>query len=82
MYSESTIRKKASKIGYSIHKGCIHFLSSNYPVYSNDVGYNVVNDTTGFTVWGCYNNIFDHLWSLEDVEDFIKSEYSHLGLEY
>lgn len=81
-YSEQTIYKKARAIGYSVHKGKVHFMSNNYPVYSDEVGYNVVDNSTGFTVWGCYNNLFDHLWNLDDVEDFLKSEYDNLGLTF
>lgn len=81
-YSEKTIYKKARAIGYSVHKGKLHFMSSSYPVYSDEVGYNVVDDSTGITVWGCYNNIFDHLWNIEDVEDFLKKEYDSLGLVF
>ena len=79
---ERKIYKKARAIGYSVHKGKVHFMSNNYPVYSDEVGYNVVDNSTGFTVWGCYNNLFDHLWDLDDVEDFLKSEYDNLGLTF
>lgn len=82
MFSEQTIYKKARAIGYHVHKGKVHYLSNNYPVYSDEVGYNVVDDSTGLTVWGCFNNVFDHQWTLEDVEDFLKKEYDCLGLSF
>ena len=82
MRSEKTIYKKARNIGYSVKKGKVHFMSSAYPVYSDDVGYNVIDNQTNSMVWGCYNSVFDHLWSLEDVEGFLKEQYSALGLEY
>lgn len=81
-YSEKTIYKKANEIGYSVHKGKVHFLNTNYPVFSDDVGYNVINNSLGIMVWGCYNNVLDHLWGLQDVEDFLKSEYSEMNLDY
>ncbi|WP_155829715.1 hypothetical protein [Butyrivibrio sp. AC2005] len=78
----STLRKKAHAIGYTLNKGCIHYLSKDYPVYSKDIGYNVINESTGTMVWGCYNEAFDHLWTLSEVERFIKEQYIELGLEY
>jgi hypothetical protein len=81
-HKESTIYKKARNIGYSINKGKVHFLSAEYPVYCDDVGFNVIDNQTGFTIWGCYNNVLDHLWSLEDVETFLKEQYESLGMEY
>lgn len=82
MYTEKTIYKKANEIGYSVHKGKVHSLNTNYPVFCDDVGYNVVNDSLGVMVWGCYNEVLDHLWSLQDVEDFLIKQYSELSLEY
>ncbi len=81
-YSEGTIYKKARDVGYLVNKGKAHYMSREYPVYSNDVGYNVIDSQTGFTVWGCYNEVFDHLWSLEDVENFLKEQYDSLGMKY
>ena len=81
-YSEQTIYRKARDIGYSVNKGKVHFLSKEYPVFSDDIGYNVKKNSTGFNVWGCYNEVLDHLWNLEDVENFLKSEYDMLGLNY
>lgn len=79
-YSEKTLYKKARAIGYSVHKGKVHFLNGNYPVYSDEIGYNVVNDSVGTLVLGCYNNVLDHLWDLDDVESFLKSKYNDLEL--
>lgn len=82
MLSEKTIYKKARAIGYSVNKGKVHFLSKEYPVFCDDVGYNVRDDSLGCFVWGCYNEVLDHLWDLEDVENFLKSEYDMLGLKF
>lgn len=45
-------------------------------------GYNVEDLSTGFYVWGCYDANYDHLWTLEDVEKFIKGEYEKAEIEY
>ena len=88
MYSENTIRKKAKDAGYYVTKGFQHYLGNkNYPVwtYANGervIGYNVEDLSLGCLVWGCYNNVIDHLWSLEDVDIFLREEYTRYGLEY
>lgn len=35
-------------------------------------------------VWesGCYNGNYDHLCTLEDVEEFLKAEYEKAGLTW
>lgn len=82
-YSESTIRRKAKQLGYSIHKGFMHYLGSkNYPVWRREAGYNVTDDMTGQWVWGCYNELFDHLWSLDDVESFLEEVSMAYGLTF
>lgn len=85
-YSLTTIRKKALNAGYRIEKGFQHYLRNN-AIFTNwngerFTGYNVLDLATNTYVWGCYDCNYDHLWELEDVEDFIKSEYKKYGLEY
>lgn len=82
-YSEKTLYRKAHAIGYSIHKGKVHYLSGkSYSVYSDEIGYNVVNDSFNLMVWGCYDHVLDHLWDLDDVESFLSSKYNELGLTF
>lgn len=81
------LRKKAAKVGYGINKGFQHWLSEGYPIFRDcygdrSIGYNVIDWSTGFNVWGSYNNMMDHLWNLDDVEEFIKGEYERLGLSF
>ena len=45
-------------------------------------GYIVEDLSTGFLVWGCYDAKYDHLWTLEDVEEFIKGEYEKAKIAY
>ena len=82
IYSESTIYKKAKRIGYSIQKGKVHYMHTSYPVFSDYVGYNVIDNHINCMVWGCYNEVFDHLWSLDDVENFLRDKYRNLGLQF
>lgn len=83
---EKSIYKKAAEVGYKVSKGFVHYLY-NGSVMSDALGnrktgYDVTDMTTGFSVWGSYNETFDHLWSLKDVENFIRSVYETNGLIY
>lgn len=83
---ERFLREKAKKAGYKITKGFVHYMYNN-SVYRNPdgervVGYSIRDMSTGFCVWGCYDNNFDNLWSLCDVENFLRDQYSSAGLDW
>lgn len=83
---ERFLREKAKKAGYKIIKGFVHYLYNN-SVYRNPdgkrvVGYSICDMSTGFYVWGCYDNNFDNLWNLCDVENFLRDQYSSAGLDW
>ena len=84
MYSKKTIYKKARNAGYAVEHGFQHYHSgeivSNYRG-ERFTGY-MVYDPTGYAVWGSYDQYYDHLWTLEDVENFIKGVYEENGLKY
>ena len=82
MKSEKSLRKRADAIGYRLEKGFIRQLVEGYPVWDREVGYNIIDTTNNCLVWGCYNDVFDHLFTLEDVEDFIRSKYVGSGLKW
>lgn len=83
MMRECTLRRKAKNAGYRISKGFQHQMTGNYPVAPDrEVGYNVEDLTIGCLVWGCYNEIRDHLWTLEDVEEFLREVYEDNGLTF
>lgn len=85
-YSLRTIRNKAYEAGYKVSKGFQHYLYNGAVVRDcNGVAYTgyIVEDlSTGFLVWDCYDSNCDHLWTLEDVEEFIKGEYEKAGITY
>ncbi len=83
-YSESTLRKRAYKIGYQVQKGFMHFGKSVFYDQNGErsSGYMVKELQYGFYVWGGYDSNFDFLWSIEDVEDFLKEQYESLGLTW
>ncbi len=45
-------------------------------------GYSVQDLSTGLLVWGCYDQNFDNLWTIEDVEKLIKGVYEEAEIEY
>ena len=85
-YSLGTIRKKAYKVGYRVRKGFQHYLYNNAVVKDVNgegyTGYLVEDLTTGCAVYDSFDSHYDHLWTLDDVEDFLKSVYKENGLEY
>ena len=85
-YSLNTIRKKALKAGYRVEKGFQHYHYNN-SIHTNwngerFTGFNVWDLSTNSLVWDCYDSNYDHLWTLDDVDIFIKSVYEKAGLEY
>ena len=46
------------------------------------VGYTLIDEETGLYVWPSYNEVFDHQYSLEDVEEHLKNEYQKQGLQF
>ena len=85
-YSIQTIRKKAYEVGYKVSKGFQHYMFGGAVVRDCNraayTGYIVEDMTTGLLVWGCYDANYDHLWTIEDVEEFIKGEYKKSEIEY
>ena len=81
---EKSLRRKAKSIGYTIHKGFVHVICvEGCPVHPNrEVGYEVIDDTTGFVVWDSFNNYYDHQWTLEDVENFLRKKYEEAELVF
>ncbi len=82
--SERTLRRRAKAINYSIHKGLQHWGNSVLRDREGKgrIGYMVMNLETGFYVWGCYDSNLDFLWTLADVENFLKEKYQELGIAW
>ena len=86
MYSEQTLRRKAKEIDLYVHKGFQHYHCNGAVVrtYTGKtfVGYGITDLRSGFEVCGCYDDLFDHLFSLEDVEQYLRDRYEELGLSF
>lgn len=77
MLSEKTIRRRANVLGYQVNKGYQRYLNGNYPICRDcygepTTGYNITDIRLNCLVWPCYNEIRDHLFTFEDVVDFLK----------
>lgn len=83
-YCESTLRRKAYKIGYQVVKGFQHFCQNVYHDSYGDryTGYMVRDLSNGFYEWGSYNSNFDFCWDIDDVAEFLKGRYEELGLAW
>ena len=77
-YTLATIKKRAFGVGYRVEKGFQHYLYNGSVV----TDYRVMILSNGLYEWGSYNDLFDYLWTLEDVEKFLKSVYKAARLEY
>ena len=83
-YSESTLRRRAYKIGYQVQKGFQHYGKFVYHDQYGDrfSGYMVKDLQTGLYEWDGFDSNFDFLWTIEDVEDFLRERYEALGLAW
>lgn len=86
-YSLSTIKRKACIAGFKVEKGFRHYMYGDCPVWTDMHG----NRTSGYSIFDLsrnqytpesYDNLFDNILSLEDVEKFIMSVYDNAGMEY
>lgn len=72
-YSISTLRRKATKAGYTLSKGYQRYHCNPDWGFCRDVdgnkivGYMLYNDSTGFYEWPSYTNLWDYNLSLEDL---------------
>lgn len=86
-YTEKTLRKKAIKAGFRIEKGFCHWMTEGYPVYTyyngeRDTGYNLIDESTNTLVWGCHDGHVDHLFTLDDIAEFLEDVYTSNGLTF
>lgn len=86
MYSVNTLRKKALAVNLYIHKGYQHYMYNgtvcrdcNGKPYT---GYSIIDLVTGFAVYGCNDAVYDNLFTLEEVEAFLKNRYAELGMTF
>lgn len=88
MYSEKTLRRKSRNAGFRLHKGFRHcFTMKGCPVYrypdgTSEVGYILIDEVNNNLVWGCYDSHIDHLWQLDDVEDYLREFYQAHDLKF
>ena len=84
-YTEDTLRNKANRIGFQIEKGFQHDEDGD-PIKTATgriTGYQVKNLEDGSYVWGSrIEGGADHLWTLDDVENFLRDEYNNRGLQF
>lgn len=73
MYTEKTIRRKAYDLGYKLEKNYMRYMAFNNAIVEpKATGYMLFDLRTNEYVWGSYNDCFCYLWSLEDVENYLR----------
>lgn len=68
-----------------MNKGFSHYLCGGAVVeYGGErmTGYNAVDLSTGLSIWGSFDYVRDHVWQLEDVEEYLKEVYEDAGLKF
>lgn len=81
-YTEKKLRAKCKAAGYRLEKGFQKYMYNDCVVPGRVVGYMVYDMSTGIAEYGCYNEVYTHLWSLEDVENFLINIYHENNLEF
>jgi hypothetical protein len=85
MLTEKTLRRKAYNIGYRVEKGFQHYMYNGSVLTDSNgkrhTGYMIYDMSRGFYIKG-YDNLFDYLCTLKDVETFLRSEYKQSGLKF
>lgn len=83
---ERKARRKGREAGYRVSKGFRHYHNNGSIVTNWNgerlTGYDVLDFATNCSVWGCYDANCDHLWTIDDVEEFLKDVYEKSGLKY
>lgn len=82
---ERKARKKGYDAGYRVSKGFQHYHNGGIVTNWNGerfTGYTVEDLSTGCLIWGCYDCNCDHLWTIDDVESFLKTVYEENDLKY
>ena len=83
--TEDTLRNRAKKIGFQIEKGFQHDEDGDTitAAIGRITGYQVKNLEDGSYVWGSkIEGGADHLWTLDEVENFLRSIYEERGLKW
>lgn len=78
MLTERTIKRRAEQLGYKVSKGYQRYLMPGNAIVRDCngepfTGYNVIDLKLNCLAWSCYNEICDHLFTLEDVIEFLKA---------
>ena len=83
--TEDTLRNRAKRIGVQIEKGFQHDEDGNTIKTATGrlTGFQVKNLEDGSYVWGSkIEGGADHLWTLDEVENFLRSIYEERGLKW
>lgn len=77
MYTFSTWKKKANEAGYSLQRGYQRYLRQGWGYVKDSdgnhcIGYQVMDNRTGFLVYPSYTDLFDHALSEEEATALLR----------
>ena len=81
-YTENTLRRRARRVGYYLHKGFQHFGQTVLRDKDGNrlTGYMLSDMRTMLVIWG-YDGL-DNRLDLEDVEDILKDTYKLMDIPW
>lgn len=86
-YSERTLRRRADAIGLCVEKGYQQYMVDSWGFVKNEygekvVGYQLFDPAKGVYVWGGYNDMKTHCYSLAELEEVLMKKYEALGKQW
>lgn len=86
-YSERTLRRRADAIGLCVEKGYQKYMNGNWGYVRDEygkkvVGYQLFDPEQGIYLWGGYNDVKDHCYSLVELEEVLMEKYETLGKQW
>lgn len=87
LYSLSTLKRKASKAGYSFQKGYQRWNHEGWGYVTDDngdriVGYQILDVCTGYFVYPSTNDLHDHALDLEEAVKLLQKLCAERGINF
>ena len=86
-YSERTLRRRAEAIGLRVEKGYQHYMNVSWGYVKDEymekvVGYQLFDLEQRIYLWGGYNDVKTHCYSLAELEEVLMEKYEALGKQW
>lgn len=87
LYSLSTLKRKANEAGYSFQKGYQRWMHDGWGYCTNAngdriIGYQILDNRTGFLVHPSCNELHDHALDLEEARELLQELCAERGVQF